>query len=60
MVAKVLHEITKKQYIQAADHGSSDAMVRLGYCNEVGKGVPEDYDIAFDWYQKASDNALAE
>ena len=20
-------------YLQAADHGSSDAMVRLGYCN---------------------------
>ena len=44
--AKILYE-------QAAEKGSKDAMVNLGYLYFVGEGVSQDYTQARDWYEKA-------
>jgi len=41
-------------YKEAADQGSTDAMVNLGYLYFVGEGISKDYKIAREWYQKAA------
>lgn len=46
----------KRWFTLAAEHGSSKAMVALGYYTE--KGIPEgepDLDDAFEWYLKAAE-----
>ena len=40
---------------QAAESGDTEAMVRLGECYELGRGVPEDAVQAEEWYQKAKE-----
>ena len=48
------HEEAFKWYAKAADEGDSDGMWRLGMCYENGMGVNMDWDMAREWYEKAS------
>jgi tetratricopeptide (TPR) repeat protein len=43
-----------KWYAKAAEEGDSDGMWRLGMCYENGMGVNMDWDMAREWYEKAS------
>ncbi len=39
--------------LKASNMGYADAHLKLGWCYEYGKGVPQSYSKAYDWYQKA-------
>ena len=39
----------------AADGGSAEAMGRIGFLYQTGRGVDRDYNTALQWYQKAAD-----
>ncbi len=41
-------------YAQAADKGCAEAAYHLGELYEEGKGLPQDYQQAADWFAKAS------
>ena len=43
-------------YRQAADLGSTDAMLRIGYLYANGRSVPLDHAQAADWYRRAGDS----
>lgn len=45
-------------YQQAANHGYAYAQLQLGVCFEWGKGVPQNYEQAVYWYQKASEKDM--
>lgn len=40
---------------EAAETDDATAQVLLGYCYEVGKGVPQNYNLSRYWYEKALD-----
>ena len=44
---------------EAAEQGDSDAQYNLGYMYESGQGVPRNYKVAVNWYQKAADQGHA-
>lgn len=41
-------------YTRAADQGSTDAKLNLGYLYFVGQGVARDYTLARQWYEQAA------
>ncbi len=41
-------------YVQAADKGCAEAAYHLGELYEEGKGLPQDYQQAADWFAKSS------
>lgn len=43
-------------FIKASKAGSSVAMVNIGQCYEIGRGVDKNIEKALEWYQKAIDN----
>lgn len=56
---KALNASGKEKYellLQAAEAGSTDAMVDLGDCYNDGEGVEKDNATAFNWYIKAAEN----
>ena len=40
-------------FLEAAEHGLSDAMCKVGDCYYLGTGVEQNYIKAVEWYQKA-------
>jgi TPR repeat protein/transglutaminase-like putative cysteine protease len=42
------------KFLPAAEQGNADARNYLGSMYETGKGVPQDYHLAFSWYAKAA------
>ena len=42
-------------YEKAANNGIAEAMVALGACYELGRGVPKNKGKAIYWYQKGAD-----
>lgn len=49
-----------KQLTEAANQGNAHAQYQLGYCYFYGEGgVPQDYQQAVYWYQKAADQEFA-
>lgn len=57
-----IHVSTKPQevaeLINLADTGDADAQYRLGLMYYNGKGVPQDYDLAFKWTKLAANYGL--
>ena len=47
---------TYKRFLKAANQGDAKAQFILGVMYTHGKGVPQDYAKAHEWYQKACDN----
>ena len=45
---------------KAAEQGDASAQNKLGYMYENGRGVPENYDEAMKWYQKAEEQGHAD
>lgn len=48
-----------KAYIAAAELGDLKSMYMAGVCLEKGKGTPQDYGAALEWYGKAAVAGLA-
>ena len=44
-----------KWYRKAAEQGHASAQCNLGYCYDIGQGVPQDYSEAVKWYRKAAE-----
>ena len=42
-------------YTKAAELGSDEAMLRLGFMYDLGEGVEMDESTANEWYKKAAD-----
>jgi TPR repeat protein len=49
---------TKALFVQAA-RGNPRAQTTLGYLYEYGRGVPQNYATAFDWYHAAAEQGDA-
>jgi len=49
-----------KEWQPLAEQGEADAQVNLGLLYDFGKGVPQDYGQARDWYLKAADQGFAD
>ena len=49
------YEKAAKYYKEAAEQEDAVAQNKLGYMYENGLGVPEDYEEAMNWYQKAEE-----
>ena len=47
------HEAGLSALIQLAEQGNADAQYRLGCMYRKGEGVPQDYDLARRWFEKA-------
>ena len=41
---------------QAAENDLAAAQFDLGNCYLVGKGIPENEDLAMEWFEKAAEN----
>ncbi len=48
-----------KEWQPLAEQGEADAQVNLGLLYDFGKGVPQDYGQARDWYLKAAEQGHA-
>jgi len=48
-----------KEWQPLAEQGGADAQVNLGLLYDFGKGVPQDYGQARDWYLKAAEQGHA-
>ena len=46
-------------YRKASDKGYAEAQCNLGYCYELGNGVPQDDILAAYWYRKAAEQGHA-
>ncbi len=44
---------------QQAAQGNAQAQDELASCYETGKGVPQSYEKAAEWYQKAAEQSYA-
>ena len=53
-----LQQLTLPEIQQRARAGNAGAMIRLGDLYEQGQGVPQNYDIARQWYEKAADKGF--
>jgi TPR repeat protein len=47
-------------YGKTARRGDARAQYNLGYCYEIGHGVPQDYVEAASWYRRAAEQGLPE
>ncbi|MGL6187720.1 MAG: tetratricopeptide repeat protein [Holosporales bacterium] len=46
--------------ISKAEQGDADFQYRLAKLYKKGRGVPQDFQAAFQWYRKAADQGDAE
>ncbi|HEM56126.1 MAG TPA: sel1 repeat family protein [Thermodesulfobium narugense] len=48
-------DIAFKCFREASEKGNADAMYRLGWMYEYGRGTSQDYKMAKYWYEKSKD-----
>lgn len=48
------------QILEQAENGSSEAQLKLGQAYQYGRGLPQDYQKALHWYEKAASQGEAE
>ena len=53
MFLKTLEEFLK--VVSKAEKGDAEYQFKLGVCYKNGQGVPQDYKLAVEWYQKAAE-----
>ena len=51
-------EVNIEKLRAAAEQGNAKAQYAIGYMYRFGKGVPQDYEYAFKWYQMAAEQGL--
>lgn len=49
-----------KNFLKAAEQGNAEAQYILGFCYEIGQGVPQDYEEAVKWYRLAAEQGNAD
>lgn len=54
------HKDAHDKFLWLAERGNPAAQHRLGMIYEEGLGVPQDYTIAFTWYQRAAQQGHAQ
>jgi len=52
------HKVSLNQIRLCAEQGNPKAQLDLGSMYHEGKGVPQDYRAAVDWYRKAAEQGL--
>ena len=51
-------EILFERKLGEAEQGDAEAQYDVGYRYEKGRGIDEDHELAFSWYQKAAEQGL--
>ena len=48
-----------QELLPLAEKGNAEAQVYLGVTYELGKGVPQDYQLAVKWYRRSAQQGNA-
>jgi TPR repeat protein len=54
-----LNNSSPEEVIQIANNGDAEAQFNLGLMYEMGLGIEEDFELAFEWYFKSAEQGYA-